>query len=168
MPKIVVLWSDLVVWASLVLALVYALRVRASAHLRQTWLQVLRDPAAMASVLVLALFFALAVLDSLHFRRALPEAAAAGAAATPQRTAYGTRTESLLDVALARQVAGRETSYSAPLAIRGFTKDTVQVGGQTDANLAAWRKIAEETAWKDFAAKSTEAADLLKLARTIA
>jgi TRAP-type C4-dicarboxylate transport system substrate-binding protein len=43
----------------------------------------------------------------------------------------------------------------------------VQVADFSEANLAAWRKIAEETAWKDFAAKSTEAADLLKLARAV-
>lgn len=35
-------------------------------------------------------------------------------------------------------------------------------------DLARWRKIAEESAWKDFAAKSTEAAELLKLATALA
>ena len=44
----------------------------------------------------------------------------------------------------------------------------VEVADFSDANLAAWRKIAEDSAWKDFAAKSTEATDLLKLARAIA
>ena len=43
----------------------------------------------------------------------------------------------------------------------------VQVADFSDADLAAWRKIAEESAWKDFAAKSTESADLLKMARAI-
>lgn len=43
----------------------------------------------------------------------------------------------------------------------------VLVTDQTDANLAAWRKISEESAWKDYAAKSTEAAELLKLARAV-
>ncbi len=43
----------------------------------------------------------------------------------------------------------------------------VQVSDFSDANLAAWRKISEESAWKDFAGKSTEAAELLKLARAI-
>jgi TRAP-type transport system periplasmic protein len=43
----------------------------------------------------------------------------------------------------------------------------VQVGDLSDANLAAWRKVSEESAWKDFAAKSTEAADLLKLALAV-
>jgi TRAP-type transport system periplasmic protein len=34
-------------------------------------------------------------------------------------------------------------------------------------DLAKWRRIAETTAWKDFADKSTESADLLKLAKQV-
>ena len=49
-----------------------------------------------------------------------------------------------------------------------YTAKGVQVSDLSDSNLAAWRKIAEESAWKDFAAKSTEAAELLKLARAVA
>lgn len=44
----------------------------------------------------------------------------------------------------------------------------VQVADLTEAHLAQWRKVSEDSAWKDFAAKSTEAADLLKLARAVA
>jgi peptide/nickel transport system permease protein len=126
MPKIVILWSDVVVLATLLLLVLYGFRIRASASLRTTWLKVLRDRPALCSSVVLVLFFAVAVIDSLHFRRALDRAPSAGA---QQAQAYGTRTESLLDVALARQIDGRETSYSAPLAIRGFTKDSVDVNG---------------------------------------
>jgi peptide/nickel transport system permease protein len=129
MPKIVILWSDVVVIATLVLLLLYAVRVRGSKNLRATWTQVVRDPAALCSAVVLLLFFAVAVVDSLHFRRALSDAPVAG---VQQRQAYATRTESLLDVLLARQLAGRETSYSAPLAIRAFTKDSVEVAGTTE------------------------------------
>ena len=129
MPKIVLLWSDGVVLATLVLLVLYGMRVRTSANLRATWLKVLRDRAAICSAVVLVLFFAVALVDSLHFRRALADAPSAG---VQQRQAYGTRTESLLDVLLARQLEGRETSYSAPLAIRGFTKDSVEVGGQIE------------------------------------
>ncbi len=129
LPKIVVLWSDWVVLATLVLLVVYGLRIRGSGTLRATWLKVLRDRAAICSGVVLLLFFAIAVIDSVHFRRALADAPSAGA---QQRQAWSTRTESLLDVLLARQVAGRETSYSAPLAMRGFTKDSVEVGGQIE------------------------------------
>lgn len=129
LPKIVILWSDGVVLASLVLLVFYGFRIRASSNLRVTWLKVLRDRAAICASVVLLLFFAVAVVDSLHFRRALADAPSAGAR---QQQAYSTRTESLLDVLLARQVAGRETSYSAPLAVRGFTKDSVAVGGQIE------------------------------------
>jgi peptide/nickel transport system permease protein len=128
-PKIVILWSDVVVLATLLLLVLYGFRIRASANLRATWLKVLRDRAAICSAVVLVLFFAVAVIDSFHFRRALADAPSAGA---QQRQAYSTRTDSLLDVLLARQLEGRETSYSAPLAIRGFTKDTVEVDGKIE------------------------------------
>jgi peptide/nickel transport system permease protein len=126
MPKIVFLWSDVVVLLTLLLLVLYAFRIRGSTNLRATWLKVLSDRAAICSAVVLVLFFAVAVVDSLHFRRALADTATAGPA---QRQAYSTRTESVLDVLLARQVEGRETSYSAPLAIRAFTKDSVLVNG---------------------------------------
>jgi len=148
MPKFVLLWSDVVVLATLLLLLAYALRVRASATLRATWLRVLRDRAAICAAVVLMVFFAVAVVDSLHFRRALAEVAGQGEAAAQ---AYGTRTESLLDVLLARQVAGRETSYSAPLAIRGFTKDSVEVDGTIDRRYPRLRhggeRLADDAQW---------------------
>ena len=141
MPRFVLLWSDAVVLLSLLLLVAYAWRVRRSVNLCATWRSVARDPAALCSVLVLGLFFAIAVADSVHFRRALgavPNVAIAqlatahGAAPAVQAVqAYATRTESLLDLALARQLAGRETSYSAPLAMRAFTKDTVEVASNT-------------------------------------
>ena len=129
LPKIVILWSDVVVLVTLALLVLYGFRIRASTNLRATWLKVLRDRAAICSGVVLVLFFAVSVVDSLHFRRALDRAPSAG---EQQRQAYSTRTESLLDLALARLVGGRETSYSAPLAMRGFTKDSVEVGGQIE------------------------------------
>ena len=51
---------------------------------------------------------------------------------------------------------------------RVYSAKGVQVTDLTAANLAAWRKISEESAWKDFAAKSAEATELLKLARAVA
>lgn len=148
MPKIVILWSDVVVLATLLLLALYGLRIRASANLRATWLKVMRDRAALCSGVVLVLFFAVAVIDSLHFRRALANAPSAGA---QQRQAYGTRTESMLDVTLARQIDGRETSYSAPLATRGFTKDSVDVDGTIERIhprlLHGGERLKDESEW---------------------
>ncbi len=43
----------------------------------------------------------------------------------------------------------------------------VTVSDMSEANLAAWRKVAEDSSWKDYAAASTEAAELLKLAQKV-
>jgi peptide/nickel transport system permease protein len=148
LPKIVVLWSDVVVIASLLGLVLYGLRIARSDNLKATWLKVLRDRAAMCSGVVLVLFFAVAVIDSVHFRRALAQAPGAGAM---QQQAYGTRTESLLDVLLARQIDGRETSYSAPLAMRGFTKDSIAVDGEIRRTyprlLHGGERLRDETEW---------------------
>ena len=148
MPKLVLLWSDVVVIATLLMLLAYGWRIRGSGNLRATWIKVLRDRAAICASVVLVLFFAVAVVDSLHFRRALTNTASAGA---NQAQAYSTRTESLLDVLLARQIEGRETSYSAPLAIRGFTKDSVEVNGQIERIYPRLKhggeRLADESNW---------------------
>ena len=89
--------------------------------LRATWRRVLRDAPALCSSLVLLLFVGVTALDSVHFRRALPPAD--GQPAGSQF--YGTRTESLLDLALARQIGMRETTFSAPLGWQAITKQTV-------------------------------------------
>ncbi len=42
------------------------------------------------------------------------------------------------------------------------------IGDLSADDLAKWRAIAEASAWKDFAAKSTEAAELLQSAKAVA
>ena len=116
MPKVVLLWSDYVVLLLVLSLVVYGLRVRGSATQRATWARVFRDAPALCASVVLLAFLAVALLDSLHFRRALPPSAG-----VPQAQAYATQTESALDVLLARQIAGRESTYSAPLAARLVT-----------------------------------------------
>src|SRR5436309_2948493 len=133
MPKIVFLWSDVVVLLLALASVVYAVHVRRTPTLRASWTKVFRDPAALASSVLLLLFFAVALVDSLHYRSALPRAAGAPAA---QEQAYGTQTQSVLDALLAHQVAGRETTYSAPLATRAFAMDSVEVDGRTGHSYA--------------------------------
>ncbi|MEP7300639.1 MAG: ABC transporter permease [Caldimonas sp.] len=127
MPKFVFLWTDVVLFAMLLLLVWYVRRVAISANLRATWDKVLRDPAALSASLVLAGFAVVTVLDSVHFRRALVNApnVAAGSA-----TFYAPTTESILDLALARQIATRETGYSRPLAFRGFSKEPIERDGK--------------------------------------
>jgi peptide/nickel transport system permease protein len=116
--KPVILWTDVVLWLMLLGLGLYVLKVRRDELLRASWLKVFAVPAAMASAVVLAGMLLLTLADSLHFRRALP-------AVKQGALAFDTRTESVLDMALAKLVATREKSYSRPLATHGFVKETV-------------------------------------------
>ncbi len=121
--KIVVLWTDVALWLLLAALLGYVLRLVRRPHLRTNWQRVLRDPVALSAGVVLLLFITITALDSVHFRRALPDSPSG-------EQFYETRTRSLLDVMLARQLDMREISYSAPLAYEGFNKDAVAHGSE--------------------------------------
>lgn len=116
--KVVVLWTDVVLWVMLGLLALYIRHVRRDEALRATWRKVFVGPAAMASAVVLLAMLLITLIDSLHFRSALPSVQGTA-------VAYDTRTRSLMDVALAGLVEGRENSYSSPLATHGFVKETV-------------------------------------------
>jgi len=127
MPKFVLLWTDAVLYALLIALCVYLWRVRTKANLLANWRRVLRDPAGLCAGIVLLMFALLTFVDSVHFRRALPHGPGTPVDAP---TFYATRTESLLDVMLQRQHEMRESTYSAPLAYQGYTKETVERNGQ--------------------------------------
>jgi peptide/nickel transport system permease protein len=122
--KLVLLWTDVALWALFAALAAYALRVRRDPNLRASWQKVLRDPAALSAGVVLLLFVTVTLVDSIHFRRELP-----GSAGRSQ-VFYDTRTESLLDVVLSRQLAMREVTYSSPLATHAYTKQSIEVDGQ--------------------------------------
>ncbi|MBL8342742.1 MAG: ABC transporter permease, partial [Rubrivivax sp.] len=122
--KFVILWTDAALWAMVAALVGYVLHVRRDAGLRASWLKVARDPAAVSAGLVLLLFVAVTLIDSVHFRRALAPSAGS------TQVFYDTRTESLLDALLARQIEMRETTYSQPLATHGHTKEALEVEGR--------------------------------------
>ena len=123
--KFVFLWTDIALYALAAAAIFYVWRIRHQPNAKATWLKVLRDPAALSAAAVLLAFVAVAALDSVHFRRAL---AAAPSAQADTPVYYGTRTESLLDLMLSRQIEMREISWSAPLAVRSYAKESVEKG----------------------------------------
>jgi peptide/nickel transport system permease protein len=124
--KFVLLWTDAALWLLSIALVVYGIRVSRAPHLRSTWAKALRDPAAMCSAVVLLAFLLVAALDSVHFRRALQP----GSGQAAGTVFYDSRTESLLDAVFSRQLAMRESSYSAPLAYVAHNKQTTTVNGQ--------------------------------------
>ncbi|MFO1221471.1 MAG: ABC transporter permease [Burkholderiaceae bacterium] len=125
--RLVFLWTDLALWALFAALAGTAWHVSRQPLLRATWGRALRDGATLAAAAVLTVFMAVSALDSVHFRRALPPAPGQVNGAT----FYDTRTTSLLDVLLARPLAMRESSYSAPLATHALLKQNFERGGAT-------------------------------------
>ena len=160
--KFVLLWTDAALWLLFAGLLAYTVRVVRTDHLRATWLKVLRDPAALCAGLVLLLFLGVTALDSVHFRRALPPSAE-----RPQgQVFFDSRTESLLDLGLSRQLRMRESTYSEPLAYLALTKQTVTKGGITTREFprlafgGAHLKDPEAERWPDVLARAATGAVL--------
>jgi len=131
MPKLVVLWTDAALFAIVAGVVFYIWRVRRNATLRATWRQVGQSKAAMCAAVVLAAFIAVALLDSLHYRPRLPPAPGlAVAAAADAPVAYAPTVKSALDALFASGALEHpEKTYSAPLATRQFSKETVLLDG---------------------------------------
>jgi len=117
--KVVILWTDALVFLLLGALLVVALFAARSEPLRQSWRKVAGSATGMGSAVVLGLFLAIGLLDSLHFRQALPKPAADGS------VAYAVDVMSVLDLAVLQLRDRRERTYSAPLATVAFQKETV-------------------------------------------
>ncbi|RLA06631.1 MAG: ABC transporter permease [Gammaproteobacteria bacterium] len=108
---------------------------------RQRWRMILSTPSAMASAIILLTYLAIALLDSVHFRPLLPqdEATTNGSieanSEQPNSTVtYAASEISLLDLLLSNIRKAEERSYSAPLAIYAFSKESlVTAAGTTRA-----------------------------------
>ena len=124
MPAFVFLWTDVFLYAMLLVVLLYARHARKVHALRTAWSSVARTPSAMCAAVVLVFFAVVGLLDSVHYRPLLP--AAEGAASR----VYSPVSRSVLDDVLsALSIGQRETTYSAPLAVRQFTKETRLIDG---------------------------------------
>ncbi|TAL86920.1 MAG: ABC transporter permease [Candidimonas sp.] len=125
MPKIVFLWTDIFVFSLLLALLLYAFRVARTPALRATWASVARTTSAMCAAVVLCAFVLVGLLDSMHYRPQLPIKSGS------TTVAYAQSVRSVLDDVLAlTRLAKPEKTYSAPLALRQFTKENELVHGR--------------------------------------
>lgn len=127
MPKIVFLWTDLALFLILLGVALYAWHVARTPNLRTTWARVGRDTPAMCAAVVLGVFLLIGVLDSMHYRPLLDAVEVSGGKGA---RAYSPVTRSVLDILLEKPMGGREKTYSAPLAVRQFTKESMLVDGK--------------------------------------
>lgn len=129
MPSFVFLWTDLFVFALVLTIVIYGVRVSRSMALRSAWSSVARTPSAMCAAVILSCFVLVGVLDSVHYRPLLPPVDSTDVA-TAQIPIYSPVLRSALDDLLSlTQLVNRENTYSAPLAVRQFTKETELIDG---------------------------------------
>ncbi|MFA7670217.1 MAG: ABC transporter permease, partial [Burkholderiaceae bacterium] len=127
MPKFVLLWTDAFVLLALAAVIFQIWRARHSPAMAAGWQQVFRRPSAVAAGVVLVCFALIGVLDSIHYRPLLPPAPGAN----DQPAVHSPITRSALDAVLdLTQLPNRERTYSAPLALRQFTKESWLVDGE--------------------------------------
>ncbi len=118
--QIVVLWSDVLIWLLVLVAIGLGVIVARNAPLRAAWQRVGASRVGMASATVLLVFLGIGLLDSIHYRVALEGKAG-------QKTSYGIEVLSVLD-ALATPLRTRlEKTYSAPFATRLYAKETIDL-----------------------------------------
>jgi peptide/nickel transport system permease protein len=129
MPNFVFLWTDVALYLMVLAVVFYAWRVSGSETARATWGRVARSAPAMSSAVVLLFFVVVGLLDSVHFQPRLP---AAPDAPPDAAVVYAPKVVSLLDTLLDdTALTHQEKTYSAPLAYRQFTKETIlQEGGE--------------------------------------
>ena len=165
----VLLATDVLVWLLVAAAAAYGLHCRRHEHLAAPWARVFSSPAAIASTVVLAFYFGAGLLDSLHFRPQLPQKPDAG------QKVYSVEVLSVLDWTLAHLRGRTEKTYSAPLAIRSFAREQVELpGGKIarefprlqfgGAHLAKEGHWASDVGWRVFKGLGFAAAILLAAA----
>ena len=117
----VILWSDVLIWLLVLAGIVLGLLSSRNPPLRAAWQRVGRSRPGMASATVLVTFALVGLLDSIHYRPQLERRDGQAP------VAHAVEVLSVLD-ALAMQLRKQnEKTYSEPLAVRAYAKETIDV-----------------------------------------
>lgn len=129
MPKFTLLWTDAFMLGLAAALLAYGIYVSRKPNLRRAWRQVCSDAPAMCAAVVLTVFMLVAVLDSVHYR---PVVSAQEGATAQTQDVYSPVVRSLLDDLLSlTRMGSPENTYSAPLSLYQYTKETQWLDGET-------------------------------------
>ena len=116
------LWTDVLVWLLVAVFVLLGWRSMRSVQTRRMWQRIFHSSVAMASAVVLLFYLLFALLDSVHFKVNTPIA----------KGMVEGEIVSLLDLGMAHQKYYSERTYSAPFAIREYTKSvTADATGHT-------------------------------------
>ena len=117
--KLVTLWTDVMIFLLLAVAIAGALWIMQRPHLLLPWQRLFKSRAGMVSLLVLSAFVTIGFLDSLHYRVALP-------ANGSGQTVYAAEVLSVFDTLVGELRSNKEKTYSAPLAVYLYAKESIE------------------------------------------
>lgn len=117
----VVLPTDALVYALIVLTALFAWYVRRHEHLAAPWRRVVRSRAGMVALTILLCYVVIGFLDTLHFRTLLPE--------QNGKRVYAVEVLSVFDVIASPLRDHKEKTYSAPFATRLYMEETIERPG---------------------------------------
>ncbi len=112
--------TDILIFALLLMVVLFVWYARKHEHLRVPWRQVSRNKLAMSAAVVLLVYIMIGLLDSLHFHPRLD----GGKESDGNR--YSTEVISVLDVLTGHLLENTEKTYSAPFATHAYTRETVE------------------------------------------
>lgn len=107
------LWTDILIWALVLMVLGFIYFVINRPHLRLAWRKVFYKPIHLTASMLLAFFVCVGLLDSIHIKIQDPNHPNNGII-------------SILDIAMSSARHNTESSYSSPMATHLFTKKTIE------------------------------------------
>jgi peptide/nickel transport system permease protein len=123
----VIFTSDLIVYLLFAGALYFIWAVRKEGILREAWKDVRKRRLAMACLVVLSAYFMVALADSIRWRDAVRDDLGRIVRSPGGNRIYSANALSVLDRALSKIRLEGEKTYSAPLAARLYTKESMEL-----------------------------------------
>ena len=118
MIKPVFLVTDILLFLLVLSVVTFIFCVRRSAHWRKVFIAILQRPLGFGSFIILMAYVGVGVIDSVHYQKALPEQSAGHRYYSPQL-------HSVLDSLLSSLGEHSEKTYSSPLAIKSYVKESI-------------------------------------------
>lgn len=118
------LYTDVFIDLIVISFVVFCVTLRKKLNIRMAWRRVFSSPFGMVAAVVLLTYAVIGLLDSIHFHPRL----AIEDSSTPL---YSSQVISLLDILVHPLGENEEQSYSAPFALRSFTKSTIETNAKT-------------------------------------
>lgn len=117
--KLVMLWTDVMIFLLLAVAIAGAWWIMQRPHLLLPWQRLFKSRVGMVSLLILSFFVVTGLMDSLHYRVALP-------ANGNGQTVYSAEVLSVFDTLVGELRSHTEKTYSAPLAVFLYAKESIE------------------------------------------